>query len=42
MKTHDISIPILPGMVVWPERSDVSVRYILNQEQGNHATPSPK
>jgi arylformamidase len=40
MKIHDISLPIFPGMVVWPERSDVSVRHILDQEQGDHATDS--
>jgi len=40
MKIHDISLPIFPGMVVWPDDPNVSLRRTLDQSKGDLATVS--
>jgi arylformamidase len=40
MKIHDLSLPVFPGMVVWPDNPDVSLRRSLDQARGDPATVS--
>jgi arylformamidase len=40
MKIHDLSLPIFPGMVVWPDNPNVILRRTLDQEKGDIATVS--
>ena len=40
MRIHDISLPIFPGMVVWPDNPNVTLRRTLDQEKGDVATVS--
>ena len=40
MKIHDISLPIFPGMIVWPDDPNVSLRRTLDQSKGDLATVS--
>lgn len=40
MKIHDISLPVFPGMVVWPDNPQVSVRRFLDMDRGDMATVS--
>ena len=40
MKLYDISLPIFPGMVVWPDNPNVTLRRTLDQAKGDIATVS--
>lgn len=40
MKIHDLSLPIFPGMVTWPDNPKVAMRRFLDQEKGDVATVS--
>ena len=40
MKLHDISLPVFPGMVVWPDNHNVTLRRTLDQARGDVATVS--
>lgn len=40
MKIHDISLPVFPGMVVWPDNPNVTLRRTSDQAKGDLATVS--
>lgn len=40
MKIYDISLPLHPNMVVWPDSQNVSVQRVFDQENGDIATVS--
>ena len=40
MKLYDISLPVFPGMVVWPDNPNVTLRRTLDQAKGDLATVS--
>ena len=40
MKIHDISLPVFPGMVVWPDNPNVTLRRASDQAKGDFATVS--
>ena len=40
MKLYDISLPVFPGMVTWPDNPNVTLRRTLDQAKGDIATVS--
>jgi len=40
MKLYDISLSVFPGMVVWPDNPNVTLRRTLDQAKGDLATVS--
>jgi arylformamidase len=40
MKIYDISLPVRPDMVIWPDSQNVNVQRVFDQENGDTATVS--